>query len=259
MRVVLIPLNSDNYGYLLIDERANECAFVDVSSQPEAVLQAVETHGGGAKLTTILTTHKHWDHAGGNSTIASAVPGIQIIGGKTEGVEACNRTVEDGEKFTFGSGIAITCLWTPGHTMGHISYYCEDGAQRAVFSGDVLFVGGAGKFFEGTGQDMEITLYQKLGKLPPDTLVYCGHEYTLSNYRFALSIDPSNTRLREESAKAEQLRAAGSPTVPSTIEKELATNPFLRVTEPAIASQFPGISSIGDLLTAVRTAKDNFK
>ena len=259
MRVELIPLNSDNYGYLLVDEEAGECAIVDVSNQPDAVLEAVKCKGGGAKLTAVLTTHKHWDHAGGNETISAAVPGITIFGGSAEGVEACNKTVTDGEQFMFGKNLKVTCLLTPGHTMGHISYYVEHGSQRVVFTGDALFVGGAGKFFEGTGADMYTSLFEKLGQLPDDTLVYCGHEYTLSNYRFALSIDPDNVRLQEENARSEALRAEGRPTVPSSIAQERATNPFMRIKEPAIMSRFPSVTDPADLLTAVRVAKDAFR
>lgn len=258
MRIILLPLNSDNYGYLLLDETAQECAVVDVSGQPEKVLDAIKEYATGYSFTTIFTTHKHWDHAGGNDQIKREVPNLTIYGGEREGVEGCTHPVKDGDVLTFGSGAKFTCLLTPGHTMGHICYFMEHEGQRAVFSGDCLFVGGAGKFFEGTGADMYTSLYEKLMQLPLDTLVYCGHEYTLSNYRFAVALEPSNERLAAENAAAIELRAAGKPTIPSSIEKEMATNPFMRVKE--LASSFPEVASDPrEVLTAIREAKNNFK
>ena len=257
MRVITIPLNNDNYGYLLVDDEARECAIIDVSDQPLKVMQAIDQLNG-IKLTAIFTTHKHADHAGGNSVIADCTPGIAIYGGEIDNVESCTVFVKDGDELTFGSNIKLQCLHTPGHTIGHISYYVTHHDQRVVFTGDTLFIGGAGKFFEGTGKDMYPSLYEKLATLPPDTLVYCGHEYTLSNYRFALSLEPDNERLVEEHRIAQELRAQGAFTVPSTIEKELATNPFLRIHQPSIRRKFPGVEDNFELLTAVREAKNNF-
>mmetsp|Transcript_28619 Transcript_28619/g.48045 ORF Transcript_28619/g.48045 Transcript_28619/m.48045 type:complete len:260 (-) Transcript_28619:438-1217(-) len=259
MQIVTIPLNSDNYGYIIVDDKSKECAVVDVSGQPQVILEEVAKLDG-IKFTTIFSTHKHWDHAGGNAIVREAVPEITVYGGKLEGVEACTNFVEDGQELIFGDRIRVRCLLTPGHTTGHISFYMEDDStdQRAVFTGDCLFVGGVGKFFEGTGADMYPSLYEKLGKLPPDTLIYCGHEYTLSNYKFAVSIDPTNKRLLDEVARAQQLRSEGKFTIPSTIEQELATNPFLRIYEPSIRKNFPGVEDPFELLTAVREAKNKF-
>lgn len=257
MQILTIPLNSDNYGYVVVDEKARECALVDVSGQPQQMLDEVAKLEG-IKLTTIFTTHKHADHAGGNAIIAEAVPGIVIYGGKVDNVEACTHVVHDGDKLVFGSGINVLCLHTPGHTMGHISFYMTHEDHRVVFTGDTLFVGGVGRFFEGTGADMYPSLYEKLATLPADTLVYCGHEYTLSNYKFALSMEPENVRLLEEIRLATQLRAEGKFTIPSTIEKELATNPFLRIHEASIRDKFEGVTDPCELLAAVRKAKDNF-
>lgn len=257
MKVVTIPLNSDNYGYLLVDEVTKECAIVDVSNQPEKVLEEVAKHT--VNLTMVLTTHKHWDHAGGNAVVLQRFPDVKILGSQVDKVEACNQFVSDGEIINFGNEITIKCLLTPGHTMGHISYFVEDGktGQNVVFTGDCLFVGGAGKFFEGTGQDMYQSLYQKLGVLPPETLVYCGHEYTLSNYIFALSAEPENVRLVEENEQAKQLRAEGKQTIPTTIGKELLTNPFMRANESNLRQKYGG-SDTATTLAAIRAAKDNF-
>lgn len=145
--------------------------------------------------------------------------------------------------------------------MGHISYYVEHNDQRVVFTGDCLFMGGAGRFFEGTGEDMYPSLYEKLAKLPADTLIYCGHEYTLSNYKFALSIDSANQDLVAIYEKCVKLRDEGKPTIPSSIDLELKTNPFLRVYDPAVRKSlgFSEDSNPIAVLTAVREAKNNFK
>jgi hydroxyacylglutathione hydrolase len=186
---------------------------------------------------------------------------IEIIGSETDNVEGCSRYVRDEEEFELDE-IKIRCLETPGHTMGHICYYAQDQnhpEQRCVFTGDTLFCGGVGKFFEGTAEDMNSSL-QKLTQLPLMTEVYCGHEYTLSNYRFALSIDQNNEDLIRDNKRAILLRDEGKFTVPSTIEKELKVNPFLRVLEPAIRSNYPSVAQDDPiaLLAAIREAKNNF-
>lgn len=259
MRIVTIPLNSDNYGYLIIDEETKDCAIVDVSNQPEQVANVIENEGP-LNLSTILTTHKHWDHAHGNGIMKEKFPEIKIYGSSIDKVEACTDIVEDGDEFTLGPNIKIKCLHTPGHTMGHICYYVshEGLSQSAVFTGDTLFVGGVGKFVEGSGKDMFPSLYDKLGSLPTDTLVYCGHEYTLSNYKFCLSIEPENTDLFSENERAKALRADNKPTVPSTIGRELQTNVFMRVNQPTIQKVFHGLSEPAAILDAVRDAKNNF-
>mmetsp|Transcript_40789 Transcript_40789/g.81069 ORF Transcript_40789/g.81069 Transcript_40789/m.81069 type:complete len:258 (+) Transcript_40789:98-871(+) len=257
MRISPIALNSDNYGYIVINELTNECAFVDVSGQPEKMLEELSKLSD-LTLKAIFTTHKHFDHAGGNSVIAKVFPDITIYGGVADNVEACTEFVNDGDELTLGENIQVRCIHTPGHTMGHISYFFCEGDHKVVFTGDTLFVGGVGKFFEGTGADMYPSLYSKLAKLPGDTLIYCGHEYTLSNYRFALTIEPENERLIEENSAAIALRAQGKFTIPSSIEKELATNPFMRVHETSIRDKFPGLTNPVDVLTALREAKNQF-
>jgi hydroxyacylglutathione hydrolase len=182
---------------------------------------------------------------------------IDIVGSPVDNVEGCTKFVSDGE-IIYLDDIKITCLLTPGHTMGHVCYFVQHEDKSVVFTGDILFVGGVGKFFEGTASDM----YEALGKLtalPRDTEVYCGHEYTLSNYRFALSIDGSNTDLIEANEKMSALRQESKCTVPSTIEQEIRTNPFLRVTAPDISRHFPECSGAVELLGAVREAKNSFK
>jgi hydroxyacylglutathione hydrolase len=256
MKVVTIPLNDDNYGYLLIDEGTGKAAVIDVSGQPDVVLEAVARENVDAVM--VLTTHKHWDHAGGNNKIKLSIPSIEILGSERDAVEGCTRFVTDGEEFTM-STIHVKCLLTPGHTMGHISYVVHHNGEYAVFTGDCLFIGGAGKFFEGTGADMYHSLYEKLLNLPKETKIYCGHEYTLSNYRFALSIDSTNVDLIDAYERAQRLRGEGKPTIPSTIEVEMKTNPFLRVFDPVIqAACGCGSTDPIEVLTGVRESKNRF-
>ena len=132
MRVVSIPLNDDNYGYLLIDESTNEAAIVDVSGQPEEVMKCIQKEG--VRVTKILTTHKHWDHAGGNLKMQALIPGVEIIGSNVDNVEGCTTFIQDGSNISV-SNISIRCILTSGHTMGHISYYAEHNDQKVVFTG----------------------------------------------------------------------------------------------------------------------------
>lgn len=263
MRIVIVPLNSDNYGYLIFDDITNEVSVVDVSDQPFKILEAIDLEKVKYQrdycLRNILTTHKHTDHAGGNERMKELFPNINIYGSRIDNIEACTNFITDSDEFMIGSDIKVKCLLTPGHTMGHISYYITHNDENAVFTGDCLFVGGAGKFFEGTGSDMFISLFEKLAKLPLDTLVYCGHEYTLSNYRFALSIDNNNNHLIDANIIAKELRAEGKPTIPSTIKKELLTNPFLRASEEVLKNHFSNCKTTIDVLTAIRNAKNDFR
>jgi hydroxyacylglutathione hydrolase len=185
---------------------------------------------------------------------------VEVVGSTQDNCEGCTRFVKDDEVFHV-SNMKVTCLFTPGHTMGHISYFVEHDDKRVVFTGDCLFMGGVGRFFEGTAADMYPSLYGKLASLPLDTLVYCGHEYTLSNYKFALSVEGSNQDLIASYEKCMKLREEGKPTIPSTIDLELKTNPFLRVREKEIIQSL-GLSvesDVLDILAAVREAKNNFK
>jgi len=166
----------DNYMYLITDDRTTECAVVD-PAQPEELVKTIKKEG--LKLTTILTTHHHYDHAGGNEKMLELMDAdkgqIKVVGGD-QSLLALNHQVKDNEKLKIGE-LEVTCLSTPCHTAGHICYLVKDGKEQAVFTGDTLFIGGCGKFFEGTAAQMQSSL-QKLASLDPKTLVYCGHEYT---------------------------------------------------------------------------------
>mmetsp|Transcript_20647 Transcript_20647/g.58950 ORF Transcript_20647/g.58950 Transcript_20647/m.58950 type:complete len:282 (-) Transcript_20647:89-934(-) len=233
-------------------------AFCVDPAEPEKVLDAAERLG--VTLEMSLTTHKHWDHAGGNNKLAKLVPGIPIVGGEKEHVPACSKFVKDGEEFYFET-IKIRTLLTPCHTSGHVLYYVTDPscADPALFSGDTLFVAGCGRFFEGTGKDMYRALVQVCGSLPPNTRVFCGHEYTVKSLQFALSVEPNNAALKQKMTWAQQRRHENLPTVPSTIAEELSYNPFMRVTQPSVALA-TGVSQSDPVavMTKLRQMKDVF-
>lgn len=169
MRVRILPALSDNYMYLLVDEETREAAIVDPVN-PDTVMRAVEEEG--VVLTTVLTTHHHWDHAGGNKEMVAKMPGLDVIGGDTR-IDGVTRLVQHGDTLRVG-GLQVSCLFTPCHTTGHICYYVTRPAapDRIVFTGDTLFLGGCGRFFEGNAEQMHENMVNILGQLPPDTKVH---------------------------------------------------------------------------------------
>lgn len=257
MRIFHIPCLEDNYAYLIIDDTTKEAAVVD-PVEPEKIIEIAKQHG--VNLTTVLTTHHHWDHAGGNEKIKEMVPGIKVYGGSLDNVKGCTHQVENGDKFSLGAHVNILSLHTPCHTKGHISYYVtgKEGEDPAVFTGDTLFVVGCGKFFEGSAEQMYQSLCVTLSSLPKPTQVYCGHEYTAKNLQFALTVEPSNVKLQKKLAWAQNQRQAGLPTVPSTIEEELETNPFMRVDLPEL-QKLVGFNDPIEALREIRKQKDNWR
>jgi hydroxyacylglutathione hydrolase len=235
----------DNYGYLVRDDASRLAAAID-TPDAEAVLTAVKDTGW--TLSLILNTHWHPDHAGGNAAVKAAT-GCEIVGPQeVTRIAPLDRRVGEGDEVRLGETL-FRVMDTGGHTLGHISYY--DAKDRTVFVGDTLFALGCGRLFEGTAEQMWSSL-SKLAALPDDTTVYCAHEYTASNARFALSVDHGPAL----KARADQVFAArerGEWTVPTTIRAEKATNPFLRA--PALRPDLQPAEAFG----AVRAAKDNFK
>jgi hydroxyacylglutathione hydrolase len=255
MKIIPVPCLEDNYAYIIIDEATKEGAAVD-PVEPEKVLSVSKENG--VELTSVLTTHHHWDHAGGNEKIKELVPGIKVYGGSLDNVKGCTNKVESGDRLSIGKDINILALHTPCHTKGHISYYLTGKADEdpAVFTGDTLFVAGCGKFFEGTAEQMYQSLCVTLASLPQPTRVYCGHEYTVKNLQFARTIEPENAKIAHKLAWAQQQRQPGLPTIPSTIEEELETNPFMRVDLPEVQEKV-GCKSPVEALREIRQRKDN--
>jgi hydroxyacylglutathione hydrolase len=232
------PCLSDNYGFLIRDEATGLAACVD-TPDAEAILSQIDKLGW--KLALILNTHWHPDHAGGNAAVKAAT-GAQIIGpAEVERISPVDRKVSDGDIVELGE-TRLEVLDTGGHTLGHISYF--DPEDQIAFVGDTLFALGCGRLFEGTAEQMWSSL-SKLAALPDETAVYCAHEYTASNARFALSVD-SDPLLKARADEVFAARERGEPTVPTTIAREKATNPFLK-------------AGSAQAFAAVRSAKDNFK
>lgn len=257
MQILHIPCLEDNYCYMIIDEATKEAAVVD-PVEPHKILRVAQENGVDLKL--LLTTHHHWDHAGGNDKMKQLVPEIKIFGGSLDNVQGCTNKLENGDNLSLGPHINILSLHTPCHTKGHISYYVtgKAGDDPAVFTGDTLFIAGCGKFFEGTAEQMYQSLCTTLGSLPKPTRVYCGHEYTVKNLQFASTVEPDNVRVSQKLSWAEQKRKAGLPTVPSTIEEELETNPFMRVDLPEVQEKV-GCKSAVEALRKIRELKDNWR
>lgn len=225
--VHLVPILSDNYAYVIHDKSTNTVAFVD-PAQPKPLLSLAASLG--ATVTASLTTHHHWDHAGGNIELAKLVPGIDIIGSMYEVADGVTKKLQSGEEFKANQSdfIRVRALHTPCHTNGHLSFTLDTSDRKAVFTGDTLFVAGCGRFFEGSASDMHQSLNETLATLDDDTVVFCGHEYTQNNLRFAASVEPNNDHIKKKIEWAKTQRQHGLPTVPTTIGEEKKTNPFMR-------------------------------
>ena len=240
LEVARIPVLSDNYVWLVHDPETGETAAID-PAVAEPVLAEADKRGW--PITQIWNTHWHPDHTGGNAAIKDAT-GAKVTGPAAEAarIPTLDRQVREGDKVSLGP-LEADVLEVPAHTAGHIAYHLPD--ERIVFVGDTLFAMGCGRLFEGTAEQMHANL-QRLATLPPETEVYCAHEYTLSNGRYALVAEPDNEAIRQRVEEVQAARSAGVATVPTTIALELATNPFMR-------------SADADQLAARRLEKDRFK
>ncbi|KAI8910828.1 hydroxyacylglutathione hydrolase [Gorgonomyces haynaldii] len=243
MKITPIPLFKDNYCYLLQDLVSQESALVD-----PALSSAFDPN---SNVSALLVTHHHADHAGQVHVIAEQEPQLKVYAADDR-VKGIRNKVQDRVPFHLGT-LKITPIFTPCHTAGSVSYFVEDTQDgRAVFTGDTLFSSGCGRFFEGNGHEMYQSL-SILASLPKDTLVFCGHEYTLSNLRFAKHIEPENPDIQKKLEWAEQT----DYTMPSTIESELLTNPFVRVSNPEL-QKLLGNSDPVSLISLLREQKNNF-
>ena len=276
MRIVPIPCLSDNYAYLLVCRETKEAAIVDVS-EAGPVLDAIERGAGtqdsrkevssfvtreDVRIVAILSTHHHHDHVGGNEEVRSRLGIDRVYGHASDRGRIPGQTQYLQENDTFEIGrLHVKALHIPGHTLGAIGYVVTNHTDDpAVFTGDTLFIGGCGRLFEGDPPMMHQSL-SKLAALDPRTRVFCGHEYTLSNLRFAAHVEPSNAAVVQAKTRAEGLRKDNRPTMGATIAEELSYNPFLRVDSAEIRNTL-GIASnasAAEALGAIRAAKDAFK
>jgi hydroxyacylglutathione hydrolase len=238
--IVRIPALSDNYIWLAHEPQSGETVVID-PAEAEPVL--AEADARGWRITQIWNTHWHPDHTGGNIAVKAAT-GCTITGpaAEAERIPTLDRQAREGDVVRLGP-VEAQVLEVPGHTAGHIAFHLA--SEQVAFVGDTLFAMGCGRLFEGDAAQMHANL-QRLAALPPDTRIFCAHEYTLSNARFAVTVEPENPALRQRLAQVERLRADGEATVPTTIALERATNPFMR-------------ASSAEALGGLRRAKDAFR
>jgi hydroxyacylglutathione hydrolase len=245
------PCLQDNYAFLLRDEGTGEVACVDT---PDADAISAEADRLGWRIGLILNTHWHPDHTGGNEALKARY-GARVIGPAAEGdrIPGRDQAVSEGDTVRVG-GLTARVIDTGGHTKGHVTFHFE--AEQAAFVGDTLFSLGCGRLFEGTAGQMWRSL-SKLRGLPDDTTIYCAHEYTGANARFALSVDPENEALQARAAEVARLREAGEPSVPVRLGDEKQTNPFLRADEASLAARMgiPGAPP-HEVFGEVRARKD---
>jgi hydroxyacylglutathione hydrolase len=255
MKIVQIPLLRDNYGYLIVCDKTKDAAIVD-PSEAEPVLARIAKEQ--VPLVAILNTHHHRDHTGGNEGILAAHK-VDVYGHKSDAgrIAGLSHGIDEGDEVQIGE-VKGKVLFIPGHTTGHVAYLFENN----LFCGDTLFTAGCGRLFEGTPEQMQSSLNKLMG-LPDNTKVYCGHEYTESNLRFAVSVEPKNPKLVSRFERVQGLRARNTPTVPSTLEEEKQTNPFLRWDSKEIQASVKAANPSArsdpvSVFAAVRKMKDAF-
>ena len=251
--VDVFPARSDNYGYLVHDTATGRTAAIDA---PEAAaIRTALTHRGWT-LTDIFITHHHIDHVEAIPELKAEF-GARVVGPRAEAdkIADLDELVAGGDTIALGETV-FHVYDTPGHTLGHVVFHDKGG--KHLFSADALFSLGVGRMFEGTPGPMWAGV-RALRDLPDDTLVYCGHEYTASNAKFALSIDPNNAALQKRAAEVEALRAAGRPTIPFVLGEDKLANPFLRADDPALARHY-GLegADAAEVFAAIRKGKDTF-
>ena len=257
MKIYRLPARSDNYIFLLHSPEAGTAAVVDPADAPP-VLQKLDELG--AELVAIFNTHHHNDHVGGNRQLLQRFPNAQVYGGAEDKgrIPGQQHFLNQGDRVTF-AGRSAEVFFVPGHTYGHIAYYfppAKAGETGELFCGDTLFAGGCGRLFEGTPAQMQPSL-SKLRALPDNTRIWCAHEYTLSNLKFAISVDRENDELRSRLDQVTAARAQNQPTVPAHLGTEKATNPFLRWDSPAL-QQVAGSQDPVKVFAHIRGLKDNF-
>lgn len=255
--IVQVPAltgSMDNYNYVLHCTEQNITAVID-PSLAEPTLEVLEAKGW--TLDYILSTHHHWDHTDGNHPL-KVQTGCKVVGFAEDAkrIPDIDIMLNDGDRFSVG-GHEAEILYIPGHTLGHVAYYFAD--VQSVFVGDTLFGMGCGRMFEGTPA-MFVQSLQRLCALPNDTRIYCGHEYTLNNAKFALTVEPDNAELQQRAARVRMQRERDEYTVPFTLKEEKATNPFLRLNSPSIRRHLEMVSDASEqtVFAELRQRKDRF-
>ena len=262
MQIDISPIAAfrDNYFWCACRPGSAEAVVVDPGAA-EPVIRYLDIHH--LTLHTILITHRHPDHVGGVVELLRRYPEIPVYGPKSETIPKVTHSLQGGDYVELDVlGLSFEVIDVPGHTEGHIAYYCKDYNPPILFCGDTLFSVGCGRLLGGTAQQLHNSL-QKLAALPSQTRVYCAHEYTLSNIRFAKQVEPDNTALSDYERHIIKLREQQIPSVPSTLALELAVNPFLRVTQESVKQRVEIYRSVrtgtpADVFTELRRWKDTF-
>ncbi len=250
LQIHQFPCLSDNYGYLIHDPASGETACIDTPDADEYLRQAAAK---GWTITQIWNTHWHPDHAGGNAAIKEATGCVIVAPAEVERISAIDRIVVQGDTVSLG-GLTAQVIDVSGHTNGHIAYYLPEAGT--AFVGDSVFALGCGRMFEGTPDQFWASL-QRIKGLPAETMLYCAHEYTASNAKFAVHADPDNAALAAYASEIADKRSQGEWTVPMPLSRELVTNPFLRADDPAIQARW-GAATPEEAFAALRAAKDSF-
>ena len=256
LKIDALPAFNDNYIWLLQDPAAQRCAVVD-PGDAQPVLNWLEGHPGW-QLSDILITHHHFDHVGGIERL-KAHSGARVVGPAKEQIPHCDLALTEGQRIDV-LGHNFKVLEVPGHTLGHIAYFQPE--QHWLFCGDTLFAAGCGRLFEGSPEQMHASL-QRLAALPDDSLIYCTHEYTLSNLRFAAAVEPNNRQIQARLQEVEAWRQEGRISLPSNLALERASNPFLRTESEAVQKKIderegPAKRSPSQVFAALRAWKDHF-
>ncbi|CAI5469410.1 unnamed protein product [Closterium sp. Yama58-4] len=257
-QVELVPCLTDNYAYLLRNAATGAALVVDPAEAAPVEARLADLEGlTGGKLAAVLCTHHHWDHTGGNLALKDKF-GATVVGpaADRDRIPGIDVALSDGDTWQF-EGLEMHVMHTPGHTRGHCTLYFP--ALAALFTGDTLFSLGCGRLFEGSPSQMWASL-SRLASLPPHTKVYCGHEYTQANARFAMAVEPNNAALQQRVDEITRLRSQSLPTIPSTVGQEAATNPFLRAASAEIRQSLHMSTDAADVdvFAALRRMKDNF-
>lgn len=256
--VLHVPAFQDNYIWLI--QTGAKVAIVD-PGDAQPVIATLERDG--LRPVAILCTHHHHDHVGGAQELSQRY-GVPVYGPAQESIPSVQRRLDDGDHFEIPElGIGFDVLAIPGHTLGHIAFYSDAGGHGLLFCGDTLFSAGCGRLFEGTAEQMHTSL-TRLAALPQDTQVFCGHEYTAANLRFALTVEPDNQDARELTARVRDQTARGQPSLPSSIGLERRINPFLRTAVPSVrqavaAHEGGALTTEVEIFAALRRWKDGFR
>lgn len=263
MKIEIVPCLHDNYAYIL--STGGDAAAVVDASEAAPILSAL----AGRKLVAILSTHHHYDHCDANAALRARFPHAAVYG-HAEELAGGHRIPEQTHGLRDGEGFTLTDLQeaqgqglhVPGHTTTAVAFYLP--AARALFTGDTMFAAGCGRLFEGTPAQMHASL-ARLMSLPPETRVYCGHEYTVKSLRFAEAVEPDNAAIKARQQVVDELRSAGAPSIPGTLADEAATNPFVRTGEPSVIAAVSRRPAVGkdeldrvEVLARLRAWKDAF-